>query len=90
MEEKLKPPKIVDPGTLPCSTLQKHGNVSCRRSKVACLLVRVRHLVLTWWECVADHPNFIEGLLVGLDTVIEKWHNVSIIGEDCIGYYLET
>ena len=90
MEESLKPPKIVDPGTLPCSTLQRHGNVSRRQSKIACLLVMVRHLILTWWECSADSPNLVEDLLIELDTVIEEWCSVGIIGKEHTGYHLEV
>lgn len=90
MEENLKPPKIVDPGRLPCSELQRHGNISRRESKIACLLVMARHLVLTWWECSADCPNLVEDLLEELDTVIEEWNSVSLIGHDHNGYHLEV
>jgi len=50
----------------------------------------VRHLVLTWWECIAACPNLIEDLLIGLDTAIEKWDEIRLIGSIETGFRMET
>lgn len=89
-KDNLKPPTIEDPGRLPCAELQKgeDGKRSRFQDKLACLLVMIRNLVQTWWECSEEHPTRIEPLLVELDYVIEGWRWERAIGDVVSGYSL--
>ena len=86
----LEPPMIEDPGRLPCADLQKGeiGKMSRFQDKLACLLVMIRNLVQTWWECSKENPGRVEPLLVELDHVIEEWQWENVVGTITDGYYL--
>ncbi len=86
--ENLKAPAIEDPGRLPCGDLQKIGRASRFPDKVACLLVMIRHLVMTWWECNEKTPGQVESLLVELDELLDKYQDVEVTGEPEIGFKL--
>lgn len=86
----LKALKIEDPGRLPCAELQKGegGKMSRFQDKLACLLVMIRNLVQTWWECSEENPGRVEPLLVELDHVIEEWRRQIVAGGIVNGYSL--
>ena len=87
--ENLKAPAIEDPGRLPCGDLQKTGGWSRFPDKISCLLVMIRYLVMTWWECNEKNPEYIESLLVVLDIVLNEYQDAEITGEPGTGYYLK-
>ena len=90
-KDNLKTPAIEDPGRLPCAELQKgeNGKMSRFQDKLACLLVMIRDLVQTWWECSKENPGRVEPLLVELDYVIEEWQWEIVIGDVIDGFNLE-
>ncbi len=88
--ENLKAPAIEDPGRIPCGDLQKIGRASRFPDKIACLLVMIRHLVISWWKTNEKTPGYVESLLVELDIMIENWGSTSIIGSSREGYHLEV
>ena len=88
--ENLKAPAIEDPGRLPYGDLQKIGRASRFPDKIACLLVMIRHLVMSWWKCSEKNPNRVEILLIGLDCAIENWKDMKVFGIDSVGYTLRV
>ena len=84
--DNLKTPAIEDPGRIPCGDLQKTGKMSRFPDKMACLLVMMRHLVMTWWECSEDDPGGVESLLVELDELLDVYQDAEVIGDPEIGY----
>lgn len=84
--DNLKTPAIEDPGRIPCGDLQKVGRMSRFPDKIACLLVMLRHLVLTWWECNEKNPGGAESLLVELDELLDVYQDAEVIGDPEIGY----
>ena len=84
--ENLKAPSIEDPGRIPCGDLQKIGRASRFPDKVACLLVMIRNLVLTWWEHNEETPGQVESLLVELDELLDVYQDAEVIGDPGIGY----
>ncbi len=88
--ENLKAPSIEDPGRIPCGDLQKIGKASRFPDKVACLLVMMRHLVLTWWGCDEDKPGYVESLLAELDELLDEYQNAEVFGNPITGYYIKV
>ncbi len=88
--ENLKTPAIEDPGRIPCGDLQKIGKMSRFPDKVACLLVMIRHLILTWWEHNEKIPGQVELLLAELDELLESWQCVEVFGKPEIGYRIRA
>ncbi len=88
--ENLKAPSIEDPGRLPCGDLQKIGKMSRFPDKIACLLVIIRHLVMSWWESDEKNPEQVESLLVELDELLESWQYVEVFGNPVTGYYVKV
>ena len=89
--ENLKAPAIEDPGRIPCGDLQKARKKMSRfPDKIACLLVMMRYLVLTWWECNEKNPGYIESLLVELDAILDVYQDAEIIGDSEIGYRIRA
>ncbi len=84
--ENLKAPAIEDPGFLPCGDLQKSGKMSRFSDKIACLLVMIRHLVMSWWMCNEETPGQVESLLVELDELLDVYQDAEVIGDPEIGY----
>lgn len=84
--ENLKVPSIEDPGRVPCGDLQKIGRASRFPDKIACLLVMIRHLVLTWWHFNEKNPEQVELLLVELDELLDVYQDAEVIGEPETGY----
>ncbi len=84
--ENLKVPAIEDPGRIPCGDLQKIGKMSRFPDKTACLLVMMRHLVMTWWECSEENPGGVEPLLIELDELLDVYQYAEVIGDSEIGY----
>ena len=82
--------EIEDPGRLPCAELQKgeSGKMSRFQDKLACLLVLIRNLVQTWWECSKENPERVEPLLMELDHVIDEWQRQIVAGDVANGYSL--
>ena len=86
--ENLKVPAIEDPGRIPCGDLQKIGKMSRFPDKIACLLVLIRHLVLTWWKCSKKDPEQVELLLIGLDALLDEFSHTIVCGMPEHGYTL--
>ena len=84
--DNLKAPAIEDPGFLPCGGLQKIGKMSRFPDKVACLLVMIRHLVMSWWKYSENNPGQVESLLVELDELLDVYQDAEVIGDPEIGY----
>ena len=84
--DNLKTPAIEDPGRIPCGDLQKIGKMSRFPDKVACLLVMMRYLVTSWWECSELSPGMVESQLVELDELLDVYPFVVICGMPDIGY----
>ena len=84
--ENLKAPAIEDPGRVPCGDLQKIGKMSRFPDKIACLLVMIRHLIMTWWEYNENNPGHIELLLVKLDELLDGYQDAEVTGEPETGY----
>jgi hypothetical protein len=85
---RLTAPFVIDDGILPCSIFQKHEAVSRSEGKMVCLIVLLRHIVQTWWECSETDPQQIEELLVHLDSVVEGWEHLQSVGNQEIGFTL--
>lgn len=88
--ENLKAPTIEDPGRVPCGDLQKIGKMSRFPDKIACLLVIIRHLVMSWWKCNEENPGQVESLLVELDELLDEYQDVKVFGKPEIGYCLRV
>ena len=88
--ENLKAPSIEDPGRIPCGDLQKIGRASRFPDKTACLLVVIRHLVMTWWGCNEESPGQVESLLVELDELLDEYQDAEVTGEPEIGYRIRV
>lgn len=88
--ENLKAPSIEDPGRVPCGDLQKIGKMSRFPDKIACLLVTIRHLVLTWWRFNENNPEQVESLLVELDELLDGYQDVKVFGKPEIGYRIRA
>ena len=86
--ENLKTPAIEDPGRIPCGDLQKIGRASRFPDKTACLLVMIRHLILTWWEYNEKIPGQVESLLIELDELLDAYQDVAVYGKPKDGYNL--
>ncbi len=86
--DNLKAPAIEDPGRIPCGDLQKIGKASRFPDKIACLLVMIRHLVITWWEYSENNPGQVELLLVELDELLDVYQDVEVIGDSKMGYHV--
>ena len=84
--ENLKAPANEDPGRIPCGELQKIGRASRFPDKTACLLVMIRHLILSWWGCSEKTPEQVESLLVELDELLDVYQDAEVIGEPKTGY----
>ncbi len=84
--ENLKAPAIEDPGRIPCGDLQKIGRASRFPDKIACLLVMIRYLILTWWTCSEETPGQVESLLVELDELLDVYQDAEVVGDPEIGY----
>ena len=88
--ENLKTPAIEDPGRIPCGDLQKIGKMSRFPDKIACLLVMIRYLVMTWWKHNEKNPGQVELLLIELDELLDEYQDVEVTGEPKIGYRVGT
>ncbi len=84
--DNLKTPAIEDPGRIPCGDLQKIGKMSRFPDKVACLLVMIRYLVTSWWECSELSPGMVESQLVELDELLDVYQDAEVVGDPEIGY----
>ncbi len=87
LKDSVEPPKVEDPGLIG-SSLQKHGAISRRDDKMACLIVMIVNLIQVWHEHSEGHPDHVEDLLVELDHVIEEWAREEVIGSIGTGFKL--
>ncbi|KKL17118.1 hypothetical protein LCGC14_2488780 [marine sediment metagenome] len=85
-KDNIKPMEILDLGRIPCGDLQQSGRMSRFDDKVACLLVIVRNIVETWWQCSKNLPGHVEPLLVELDDLLETFTSVVVCGIPERGY----
>ena len=88
--ENLKVPAIEDPGRIPCGDLQKIGKMSRFPDKIACLLVMIRYLVMTWWKHNEKNPGQVESILIELDELLDGYQNVKVFGMPKIGYRIRV